>query len=156
VSSRSFSIFGSRPQPRAAIWFPPTFFVRWHVWSQNRRSMRRGVIGSSRKLLQVKICSRVETMPCKCIAFSDCTEAMVVNFVHEFFSPKAQPEKDVDDRGLLVDARFENLNAGGTNGARITNRINICLCSHTTCCLSRHCDNQILWTRQGMESRCPF
>ena len=52
----------------------------------------------------------------------------------------------------LVDAQFPNLNARRTNHGRITNRINICLCSHTICCLSRMGDNQILWAHQRMES----
>ncbi len=44
------------------------------------------------------------------------------------------------------------VNGQRTNRGRITNRINIVLCSHTMAGLSRFRDTHILWTGQGMES----
>src|SRR5215472_15448555 len=61
-------------------------------------------------------------------------------------------EEGVDRCGAIVDTPLWNMNGRKTNQGRITNRINIWLCSYTICCLSRVCDNHILWGDQGMES----
>src|SRR5665213_3171760 len=45
-----------------------------------------------------------------------------------------------------------NQNEYGTKRARITNSINICVCSHTFSCLSRNVNHHILWIGPVMES----
>src|ERR1700735_1204577 len=45
-----------------------------------------------------------------------------------------------------------NRNSHGTKRGRITNSINICVCSHTFSCLSRCVNHHILWTGPVMES----
>src|SRR6185312_2168980 len=54
--------------------------------------------------------------------------------------------------GVCCGCSYTDWNGQGTNHGRITNSINICVCSHTFSCLSRRVNHHILWRGPDMES----